>query len=80
MPGDSPVGVHDGTHRGGAGRRQVIVAPDLISGRPRAMSCATLPIGRVEDRPTSRPSPHLMTNTAMTGAAYDIDGGQRLIA
>jgi NAD(P)-dependent dehydrogenase (short-subunit alcohol dehydrogenase family) len=40
----------------------------------------TLPIGRVvgpED--VARLAVHLMTNTALTGATYDIDGGQQLI-
>ena len=41
---------------------------------------ATLPIGRVvgpED--VAKLAVHLMTNTALTGATYDIDGGQQLI-
>ena len=41
---------------------------------------ATLPIGRVvgpED--VAALAVHLMTNTALTGATYDIDGGQQLI-
>ena len=41
---------------------------------------ATLPIGRVigpED--IAALAVHLMTNTAMTGATYDIDGGQQLV-
>lgn len=40
----------------------------------------TLPIGRVvgpED--VARLAVHLMTNTAVTGATYDIDGGQQLV-
>ena len=42
---------------------------------------ATLPIGRVvgpDD--VALLAVHLMINTAVTGATYDIDGGQRLIA
>jgi NAD(P)-dependent dehydrogenase (short-subunit alcohol dehydrogenase family) len=42
---------------------------------------ATLPIGRVvgpDD--VARLAVHLMTNTALTGATYDIDGGQQLVA
>jgi NAD(P)-dependent dehydrogenase (short-subunit alcohol dehydrogenase family) len=41
---------------------------------------ATLPVGRVV-RPAdiAALAVHLMTNTAVTGAVYDIDGGQRLI-
>ena len=41
---------------------------------------ATLPIGRVvgpED--VASLAVHLMTNTALTGATYDIDGGQQLV-
>ena len=42
---------------------------------------ATLPIGRVvEPADVAALAVHLMTNTAVTGATYDIDGGQRLIA
>jgi NAD(P)-dependent dehydrogenase (short-subunit alcohol dehydrogenase family) len=40
----------------------------------------TLPIGRVvgpED--IAALAVHLMTNTAVTGATYDIDGGQQLV-
>jgi NAD(P)-dependent dehydrogenase (short-subunit alcohol dehydrogenase family) len=42
---------------------------------------ATLPIGRVVG-PTdvAALAVHLMTNTALTGATYDIDGGQQFIA
>ncbi len=41
----------------------------------------TLPIGRVVG-PTdvAALAVHLMTNTALTGATYDIDGGQQLVA
>jgi NAD(P)-dependent dehydrogenase (short-subunit alcohol dehydrogenase family) len=42
---------------------------------------ATLPIGRVvgpED--VAALAIHIMTNTALTGATYDIDGGQQFIA
>ena len=41
----------------------------------------TLPIGRVvgpED--VAALAVHLMTNTALTGATYDIDGGQQIVA
>ena len=41
----------------------------------------TLPIGRVvgpED--VAALAVHLMTNTALTGATYDIDGGQQLVS
>jgi NAD(P)-dependent dehydrogenase (short-subunit alcohol dehydrogenase family) len=41
---------------------------------------ATLPIGRVVGpSDVAALAVHLMTNTAVTGATYDIDGGQRLI-
>jgi NAD(P)-dependent dehydrogenase (short-subunit alcohol dehydrogenase family) len=42
---------------------------------------ATLPIGRVVGpADVAALAVHLMSNTAVTGATYDIDGGQRLIA
>jgi NAD(P)-dependent dehydrogenase (short-subunit alcohol dehydrogenase family) len=41
---------------------------------------ATLPIGRVvEPADVAALAVHLMTNTALTGATYDIDGGQQLV-
>ena len=41
---------------------------------------ATLPIGRVAaPADIAAPAVHLMTNTAITGATFDIDGGQQLI-
>jgi NAD(P)-dependent dehydrogenase (short-subunit alcohol dehydrogenase family) len=42
---------------------------------------ATLPIGRVVG-PTdvAALAVHIMSNTALTGATYDIDGGQQLLA
>jgi NAD(P)-dependent dehydrogenase (short-subunit alcohol dehydrogenase family) len=47
----------------------------------RAELRATLPIGRVvgpED--VAALAVHLMANTALTGATYDIDGGQQIVA
>jgi NAD(P)-dependent dehydrogenase (short-subunit alcohol dehydrogenase family) len=41
---------------------------------------ATLPIGRVVGpAEVAALAVHLMTNTALTGATYDIDGGQQLV-
>jgi NAD(P)-dependent dehydrogenase (short-subunit alcohol dehydrogenase family) len=41
---------------------------------------ATLPIGRVvEPEDVAALAVHIMTNTALTGATYDIDGGQQLV-
>jgi NAD(P)-dependent dehydrogenase (short-subunit alcohol dehydrogenase family) len=41
---------------------------------------ATLPIGRVVGpADVAALALHLMTNTALTGATYDIDGGQQLV-
>ena len=41
---------------------------------------ATLPIGRVVGPAEVAALPvHLMTNTALTGATFDIDGGQQLL-
>jgi NAD(P)-dependent dehydrogenase (short-subunit alcohol dehydrogenase family) len=42
---------------------------------------ATLPIRRVvEPSDVARLAVHIMTNTALTGATYDIDGGQQLLS
>ncbi len=42
---------------------------------------ATLPIRRVVGpADVAALAVHLMTNTALTGATYDIDGGQQLLA
>jgi NAD(P)-dependent dehydrogenase (short-subunit alcohol dehydrogenase family) len=47
----------------------------------RAELRATLPIGRVvEPADVAALAVHLMTNTALTGATYDIDGGQQFVA
>ena len=41
---------------------------------------ATLPIGRVVGpADVAALAVHIMTNTALTGATYDIDGGQQLL-
>src|SRR5262249_38233620 len=41
---------------------------------------ATLPIGRVVDAAdVAALAVHIMTNTALTGATYDIDGGQQFV-
>jgi NAD(P)-dependent dehydrogenase (short-subunit alcohol dehydrogenase family) len=46
----------------------------------RAQLRATLPIGRViEPADIAALAVHLMVNTAVTGATYDIDGGEQLI-
>jgi len=42
---------------------------------------ATLPIGRVVGpQDVAALAVHLMSNTALTGATYDVDGGQQLVA
>jgi len=42
---------------------------------------ATLPIERVvEPVDVAALAVHIMTNTALTGATYDIDGGQQLLS
>jgi NAD(P)-dependent dehydrogenase (short-subunit alcohol dehydrogenase family) len=42
---------------------------------------ATLPIGRVvEPADVAALAVHIMTNTALTGATYDVDGGQQFVA
>jgi NAD(P)-dependent dehydrogenase (short-subunit alcohol dehydrogenase family) len=46
----------------------------------RAELRATLPVRRVvEPADVAALAVHLMTNTALTGATYDVDGGQQLI-
>jgi NAD(P)-dependent dehydrogenase (short-subunit alcohol dehydrogenase family) len=46
----------------------------------REQLAATLPIRRVvEPADVAALALHLMTNTALTGATYDVDGGQQLI-
>ena len=50
-------------------------------GERREQLRATLPIGRVVGRAdVAALAVHLMTNTAITGATLDIDGGQQLVA
>jgi NAD(P)-dependent dehydrogenase (short-subunit alcohol dehydrogenase family) len=47
----------------------------------RAELRTTLPIGRVvEPADVAALAVHIMTNTALTGATYDIDGGQNLVS
>ena len=47
----------------------------------RAELRATLPIGRVVGAAdVAALAVHLMTNTALTGATYDVDGGQQLLS
>jgi NAD(P)-dependent dehydrogenase (short-subunit alcohol dehydrogenase family) len=42
---------------------------------------ATLPIGRVVGpADVAALAVHIMTNTALTGATYDIDGGEQLVS
>jgi NAD(P)-dependent dehydrogenase (short-subunit alcohol dehydrogenase family) len=42
---------------------------------------ATLPIGRVVTADdVAALAVHLMSNTALTGATFDIDGGQQLVS
>jgi len=49
--------------------------------RRREQLRATLPIGRVVGAAdVAALAIHLMTNTALTGATYDIDGGQQFVA
>jgi NAD(P)-dependent dehydrogenase (short-subunit alcohol dehydrogenase family) len=46
----------------------------------REQLCTTLPIGRVVGPgDIAALAIHLMTNTAVTGATFDIDGGQQLV-
>jgi len=53
---------------------------DRLEERRRQLR-ATLPIGRViGPADVAALAVHLMTNTALTGATYDIDGGQQLLS
>jgi NAD(P)-dependent dehydrogenase (short-subunit alcohol dehydrogenase family) len=55
------------------------VLKDQLDAR-RTELAARLPIGRVvTPADVAALAVHLMTNTALTGATYDIDGGQRLV-
>jgi NAD(P)-dependent dehydrogenase (short-subunit alcohol dehydrogenase family) len=48
--------------------------------RRRDQLRATLPIGRVvQSADVAALAIHLMTNTALTGATYDVDGGQQFV-
>jgi NAD(P)-dependent dehydrogenase (short-subunit alcohol dehydrogenase family) len=52
---------------------------DALDAR-RAELRTTLPIGRVvQPADVAALAVHLMTNTALTGATYDIDGGQQIV-
>jgi hypothetical protein len=58
-----------------------------IAGPPRglwppATPATTAPVPlRVRDRPRAdRATVHPTTNTALTGATYDVDGGRRVVA
>ena len=50
-------------------------------GKRRNQLRTTLPIGRVVGpADVAALALHIMTNTALTGATYDIDGGQQFVA
>jgi len=54
--------------------------PGDRTGELREQLRATLPIGRVVGpADIAALAVHLMTNTAVTGATFEIDGGQQLI-
>jgi len=56
-----------------------LLGDDLDKRREELRS--TLPIGRVVGpADVAALAVHLMINTAVTGATYDIDGGQQLVA
>ena len=57
---------------------QSLLGDDLEARRDQLR--ATLPIGRVVGpADVAALAVHIMTNTALTGATYDIDGGQQLV-
>jgi NAD(P)-dependent dehydrogenase (short-subunit alcohol dehydrogenase family) len=56
-----------------------VIAPGFVDTR-RDQLRKTLPIHRVVvPADIAALAVHLMTNTAVTGATYDIDGGQQLV-
>jgi len=56
-----------------------LLGPGLEARRDQLRT--TLPIGRVVGpADVASLAVHLMTNTALTGATYDIDGGQQLVS
>ena len=55
--------------------------PATLRGQTVVVLRTTLPIGRVVGpADVAALAVHLMTNTALTGATYDIDGGQQLVS
>jgi hypothetical protein len=54
---------------------EVVVLGDRLDERHHQLR-TTLPIGPAD---VAALAIHLMTNTAVTGATYDIDGGQQLV-
>ncbi len=72
---------------GGTGGRRRAPGMSLVAAATAALENrrnhlrATLPIGRVlEPADVAALAVHIMTNAALTGATYDIDGGQQLVA
>jgi len=47
---------------------------------PGCSTGSTFPPASVEPDDVAALALHLMTNTALTGATYDVDGGQQLLA
>ena len=61
------------------GPRPALVRTDRLDSRREQLE-TTLPAGRViEPADVAALAVHLMTNTAVTGATFHIDGGQRLV-
>ena len=59
---------------------RVVLLGDGLDARREELR-ATLPIGRVVGpADVAALAVHIMTNTALTGATYDIDGGQQFVA
>ena len=76
LPGQTVVviGGSSGIGLETARRARAEGADVILTGR------ATLPIGRVVGpADVAALAVHIMTNTALTGATYDIDGGQQVI-
>ena len=68
-------------HRRGLRRHPLVgIASRRRTGGRRDELRATLPIGRVVGpADVAALAVHIMTNTALTGATYDIDGGQQFV-
>jgi pyruvate/2-oxoglutarate dehydrogenase complex dihydrolipoamide dehydrogenase (E3) component len=76
--GGGAPGEHCAAALAARGLRVAIVELELVGGRNELR--ATLPIGRVVGRAdVGALAVYIMGNTALTGATYDIDGGEQSV-